>query len=240
MDKINELQDNIQNLQTQINATQAQINDYKTNPKYQDYYYACKLCGRNNGKDSSRCKRDGYPFSRITYFFTKVSELANAESSLNSLQNQLKSTQDALDSLLQDKQAQIQATLTQANAKSIPTPPPNANYKQYKSFARNKFFAKHFSPRHKKTHKPHKKRVILGFFRLFKFFSCFCVFYPIQIASKITKQTTKNPTPSIFRPRGLISSCGQYAVSLHAHLEQSKSQKFIKDFSFFFACFLSR
>ncbi|MGX3046189.1 hypothetical protein, partial [Helicobacter sp. T3_23-1056] len=59
-----------------------------------------------------------------TTYFTKVRELANAESSLNSLQNQLKSTQDALDSLLQDKQAQIQATLTQANAKSIPTPPP--------------------------------------------------------------------------------------------------------------------
>ena len=122
MDKISELQDKIQNLQTQINATQAQINDYKTNPKYQDYYYVCKICGCNNGKNRL-CKRDGSWALRITYFFTKVSELANAESSLKSLQNQLKSTQDALDSLLQE-QAQIQATLTQANEKSIPTPPP--------------------------------------------------------------------------------------------------------------------
>ncbi|MGX3046115.1 hypothetical protein, partial [Helicobacter sp. T3_23-1056] len=44
MDKINELQDNIQNLQIQINATQAQINDYKTNPKYYDYLTYCGGC----------------------------------------------------------------------------------------------------------------------------------------------------------------------------------------------------
>ena len=164
MDKINELQDKIQNLQTQINATQAQINDYKTNPKYYTTALECLNCGWLLGSNA-RCKSPMcIPLPKrirdVTYF-TKVRELANAESSLNSLQNQLKSTQDALDSLLQDKQAQIKPRTRKQNAKSIP---PNANYKQYKHFARDKFFAKHFSPRHQKPHKPQQKRVILGFF----------------------------------------------------------------------------